>query len=40
VQKKPSAKSSEQLNFVRWRQILVDPQYGICFTSHFWRLWF
>jgi hypothetical protein len=29
-----------RLNFVRWRQVFVDPQYWTCFTSPFWHIEF
>ena len=34
------ARSRGGLNFVRWRRILVGPQYGTCFVSPFWWLEF
>ena len=36
----PGAKSPWRLHFVRWCLIFVDPQYGTCFMSPFWRLEF
>jgi hypothetical protein len=33
-------RSSQWLNFVCWRLMLVDPQYGTCLMSPFWRIEF
>ena len=36
----PGAMSSWGLQFVRWHEISVGPQYGTCCMSSFWRLTF
>jgi hypothetical protein len=37
----PGARSSWRLNFIRWRLIIVGPQYGTCLILPFWppKVW-